>query len=153
MKKNKIFNLLFNVFTPLHLGMIISFMYRDNFSYIENLNRTIKVPSIVFPIVWSILYLLMGVFYHFLDKDYKGDKLKNVYWISLFINLMFTPILFGINSLILASIDVVLLLILVLYMFVITLKRKKIYGYFLLPYLVWSCVALTLMIDLLISNF
>ena len=152
MKKNEIGKLLFNVFTPLLLGMIISFLYRDNFSFVQNLNRTFVVPSFVFPIVWSILYVLMGIYYHFLDKETNNDKFKTIYWISLFVNLMFTPILFGINNLVLATIDVAILLGLIIYLFVISMLQKKKYGYLLIPYLIWLLAALTLMIDLLIKN-
>ena len=43
---------------PLLLGLIVGVVLKEDFSYIESLPRTIKVPSIVFPIVWTILYIL-----------------------------------------------------------------------------------------------
>ena len=61
MKKNQVINFVFNVFTPLILGAIVGFLTKNDYSYLDSLNRTIIIPPIVFPIVWSILYLLQGI--------------------------------------------------------------------------------------------
>ncbi len=148
----KLFKSLFYILIPLFLGVVISLIYKDNFNFINSLNRTIKVPSITFPIVWSILYLLNGIFYYFLKKDRDVKEIIKLFWISLFINLLFVPIFFGLNNLVISFIDIIVLLLIVIYLFVKLLVKKKKYSYLLVPYILWLIIALSLSLDLLINN-
>ena len=152
MKKLNIGTLLFDVFTPLILGSILGILVKDDFSYLETLNRNIVVPPVVFIIVWSILYLLMGLWYYLYEKNENKDYIKNLYWISLFVNLMFTPTLFLLKNIYLALINVIILLGLIIYIFINGIKNKQKYSYLLLPYIIWLFVALTIMIDLVSLN-
>lgn len=147
-----LFKSLFYILIPLLLGGAISFIYKDSFSFIDNLNRTIKVPSIFFIIAWTILYLLSGVFYYFIEKNNESINIRRLYWISLFINLIFVPILFGLNNLVLSFIDVLVLLLIITYLFIKLLVKKKKYSYLLTPYIIWLIIALSLSLDLLINN-
>ena len=93
MKKIDISDFLFHALFPIIVGSSIGFMLKDYNSYIEGLEKSIKVPSIVFPIVWSILYLLIGVWYHFFEIEAsKTDKI--IYYFGLLLNFMFSPVLF-----------------------------------------------------------
>ena len=153
MKKKNIISLIFNVGLPILLGFIISLITRDDISYLQTLNRNINVPSIVFPIVWSILYILMGIWMFLFSRDFPLDK-KNqiIYWISLVINLLFSLILFSFRQIILAFIDVIILLIMIIYLFLFTLSKDKKYAYLLLPYIVWLFIAFNLMLDIVVNN-
>lgn len=153
MKKNNIINFLITVFIPLIAAILISISTMGDFSYLESLNRNIKIPPIIFSIVWTFLYILMGLWSYFYERDYANDKLTlSVYWLSLIINLLFVPILFLFHSIIYSLIDVVLLIVLITYLFFKTISRKKNYSYLLLPYILWLIVASSLVIDLLIHN-
>ena len=48
MKKFDYSSFLFNVFSPLLLGTIIAFLFKDSFTSIDNLNRNINFPPIIF---------------------------------------------------------------------------------------------------------
>ena len=98
----------------------------------------------------NILYLIIGLWYHFFAKD-STDFDKTVYYLGLVVNLMFTPVLFYFNNIPLAFLIVVLLIIVNLYLFLKSIKKSKL-GYLLLPYVVWLCFACILMIDLLVNN-
>lgn len=148
----KLFRSSFYILIPLFLGVLISLIYKDNFNFVDSLNRTIKVPSITFPIVWSILYLLNGIFYFFLKKDQEAKEIIKLFWISLFINLLFVPILFGLNNLVISFIDIIVLLLIVTYLFIKLLIKRKKYSYLLIPYILWLIIALSLSLDLLINN-
>lgn len=152
MKKFDYSSFLFNVFSPLLLGTIIAFLFKDSFTSIDNLNRNINFPPIIFIIVWSVLYLLMGIWYFKFEKDNKNELINSIYWISLFVNLMFVPILFSLNNLVLALIDVIVLFAMILFLFIYSLKQKQKYAFLLLPYLIWLVLACTLMIDLILCN-
>ncbi len=153
MKKKEIINFIFVVFIPLIAGSIIALATKDDFAFIETLNRKIIIPPIVFGIVWSILYVLMGLWAYFYERDYKEDQTTLVvYWLSLIVNLLFTPILFLGHLLWPALIDVVILLIMILFLFIKTILKNKKYAYLLFPYILWLIMALTLMIDLVMHN-
>lgn len=150
MKTKEIGNKLFHILMPILLGTVVGIIFKDDMSYIETLERIIKVPTIVFPIVWSILYVLIGFWY---DKFEEEATLKDkvIYYILLLFNLLFTPILFYFKQIVIALLIVVVLLIGNIYLFVKSYRLGK-YSYLLIPYLLWLMVALTLMFDLLINN-
>lgn len=149
MKKIDIGNLLFHVLTPILLGMAVGLIFND-FEYVDSLNKTIDVPKIIFPIVWSILYLLIGIWYHNYEKE-ATSRNKVIYYILLGINFLFTPVLFYFHNIILALIIVVVLIIGNIYLLIDSIKKGK-YGYLLLPYILWLIFAGVLMVDLLINN-
>ena len=135
-----------HLFLPLLFGSLIGFCSKDDFSYLHTVPRRIHLPSLLFPIVWTVLYLLIGI-YDFYDYKKKKES-SNLYIISLFLNLVFTPLLFTFHLPFLATIDVILLFFCVAYLLIENLKNKEDYGYFLLPYLLWLGLALVLMIDI-----
>lgn len=153
MNKKEILKIAFYTLLPIILGSIVGFAVKDDYEYIESLNKVINIPTIVFPIVWSILYILMGIWSYLYDHEYPEDNMTlSIYWISLFVNLLFSPLLFIFEQNVLATIDVVVLIVMVGYLFWKTLKNNNKFAYLLLPYLLWLFTALTLMIDILIHN-
>lgn len=152
MNKKEIGKIAFYVLFPLVLGSIVGFLVKNDFSYLETLNRTIIIPPIVFPIAWTILYVTMGIWAYLYDRDFDDNKILSIYYIALLFNLLFSIVLFTLEMPLLAFIDVVILIIMIGYLFIKTLKNEKKYGFILLPYLLWLFVALSLMIDILIHN-
>lgn len=152
MNKKEIGKIAFYVLFPLVLGSIVGFLVKNDFSYLETLNRTIIIPPIVFPIAWTILYVTMGIWAYLYDRDFDDNKILSIYYIALLFNLLFSIVLFTLEMPLLAFIDVVILIIMIGYLFVKTLKNEKKYGFILLPYLLWLFVALSLIIDILIHN-
>ena len=151
--KNNIFKLAFNILIPLLLSFLVFLATKNDISYLETLNRKIVLPNIVYPIVWSVLYVLMGIWIYFYEKNHPDDKKTIVvYWISVFVNLMFSFILFSFHQVLLAFFDVIVLLIMIGYLFIKNLLQKEKYAYLLLPYIVWLCLATSLMVDLIVHN-
>ncbi|CDC41425.1 tspO/MBR family protein [Firmicutes bacterium CAG:449] len=151
--KNNIFKLAFNILIPLLLSFLVFLATKNDISYLETLNRKIVLPNIVYPIVWSVLYVLMGIWIYFYEKNHPDDKKTIVvYWISVFVNLMFSFILFSFHQILLAFFDVIVLLIMIGYLFIKNLLQKEKYAYLLLPYIVWLCLATSLMVDLIVHN-
>lgn len=151
--KNNIFKLAFNILVPLLLSFLVFLATKNDISYLETLNRKIVLPNMVYPIVWSVLYVLMGIWIYFYEKNHPDDKKTIVvYWISVFVNLMFSFILFSFHQILLAFFDVIVLLIMIGYLFIKNLLQKEKYAYLLLPYIVWLCLATSLMVDLIVHN-
>lgn len=152
MNKGKVKEFIFNVFSPLLLGSVIGLLTKDDFSYLDTLNRKINIPNIVFPIVWSGLYLLQGVWYNQYLKLENNKTIRFIYWTSIAVNLLFTPILFTYQLPSLAIIDVIVLICLIGYLFFYCITKKYKIAYLYLPYMIWLIIAFSLMVDILIHN-
>lgn len=124
--KNNIFKLAFNILIPLLLSFLVFLATKNDISYLETLNRKIVLPNMVYPIVWSVIYVLMGIWIYFYEKNHPDDKKTIVvYWLSVFVNLMFSFILFSFHQILLAFFDVIVLLIMIGYLFIKNLLQKK----------------------------
>lgn len=100
-------------------------------------------PSFVFPIVWTILYLLMGIGAAIVwksDSPVRGTALT-VYAIQLFFNCLWGVLFFGLHARLVAFIWLVALWLLIIVMIVLFYKAKPIAGYLQLPYLLWVTFA------------
>ena len=144
---------MFNVLFPLLLGFLSGYLLKDNYSYLETINRNLKVPSFVFIVVWTLLYILSGLYQYFYERDFPDDyKNEDVYYFSLLLNILFSPLLFLFHNHVLAFVDTLLLFVIVVYLFSNALSKDKKYAYLLLPYVIWLLIANVLMFDILISN-
>lgn len=125
-------------------------------SYI-NYNSLVKPflapPSIVFPIAWTILYILMGVSYGIL----KNRKLTNleidlIYYIQLGVNSLWSIFFFLLKWRLFASIWIIILAILIIVMILKFYNKNKISGLLQIPYLLWVLFAAYLNIAIYILN-
>lgn len=79
---------------PLGLGILVSLVLKDSFNYDSLIKPNFAPPAILFPIVWTILYTLMGVSYaRIKGKGINHDEVRKIYYSQLFVNLVW-PILF-----------------------------------------------------------
>ena len=150
MKRIEIKDLVINILIPVASGTLVGLIFKDYTSSIEEFNRSIVVPPIVFPIVWSVLYILMGVWFYFFGME-ASTKQKIYYYALLGVNLLFTPVLFYFKNITFSLVITLILLIGNSYLFINYLKKDK-KSYILLPYLIWLVVANILMLDLFIDN-
>jgi len=90
----KIIKNIFYIFLPIILGSIVGFLISDSIDY-QFLNKPpFAPPKILFPIMWSIIYLLLGISYK-LFRDKSSDKKGIIiYYVELLINLIFCIIFF-----------------------------------------------------------
>ena len=72
--KEKIFHF-FQIFSPLILGSLVGFVIKDFMDYSSLNQPPFAPPGIVFPIAWTVLYLLMGISYYFYRKTDKNSAL------------------------------------------------------------------------------
>lgn len=76
---------------------------------------SITPPAIVFPIVWSILYVLMGLSLSFLIKRKSAKWLIAVWGAQLFFNFLWSILFFSWRSPLLGLLDILLLDFLVVF--------------------------------------
>lgn len=144
--------LLYIVITFL-IGSFFAIFTSNNETY-QSLNKIIEVPGIVFPIVWSILYLLMAISAYIIsesDDPNKTKALKN-YFSQLVVNSLWTLIFFGFKLYTFGFIWILLLIALVILMIYNFYKIKKIAGYLNIPYLLWLIFAAVLNISIVVLN-
>lgn len=149
----KLIKNLFYLLTPIILGTLIGILTSNSIDY-NTLNKPpLSPPSILFPIVWSIIYILIGISYYLFKKNNFFDKLETIiYYIQLFINYTWS-ILFFTLKLRFFSIIWILLLIIAIYLLISLFKQKnKVSAYLLIPYLLWCIYATYLNIGVYILN-
>ena len=125
------------------VGGFFSFFTMNNMDTFKELDKPINVPAVVFPIVWSILYLLMSISYYIVsnsNSEYK-DEAKTAYIVQLIINSLWSLIFFGFEAYLLAFIWLLILLISVIIMIVNFYKVNKIAAYLQIPYVLWIIFA------------
>lgn len=112
-------------------------------------------PNQFFPIAWGIIYTLIGIsFLIILQKRNNQEKYlaMNFYLIQLVFNFLWTYLFFDLQSINLALIDVILLLIFLIPTIIYFFKLSKLAGWLLIPYLLQVIFALYLNFGLLILN-
>ena len=144
---------IFYLFFPLIVGGIVGFIISGNIDYTNLVKPPLAPPKILFPIIWSIIYLLMGISYFILNK--KENKLElesKIYYFQLFVNALWSIIFFLLKWRFVAILWIILLDALVISMIVLFYKKVKLSGYLNLLYLVWVLFATYLTIGIYILN-
>jgi len=125
--------LLISILIPLILGTLVGLLIVPN----SNINSIL--PPLIFPIVWTILYILMGI------SSYRIYQITNnisrIYIIQLIFNLLWSFIFFNAKLYILAFIWIIILFILVIKMILEFIKIDKLSGYLQIPYAIWLIIA------------
>jgi benzodiazapine receptor len=89
-------------------------------------------PNYVFPIVWTFLYVLLGIsFKKILDS--KDNILISLFIINLLLNITWTYLYFHKKDVKNAFINIIILLIIS----IIILNKKYELKYYLIPYILW----------------
>ena len=107
-------------------------------------------PKILFPIMWSILYLLMTISVYLATKN--SDDAYKIYFIQLIVNAFWTVIFFGLKLRLLAFIWIIFLFILVIIMIKKFYKENKNAGLLQIPYIIWLLIAMYLNLSIYLLN-
>ena len=150
---NNFFTYFKSILVPLILGGVIGFI-TSKYMNLDTLNKPfLTPPSIVFPIAWGILYVLMGISYGILkDKGLTDKKIDIVYYVQLVINALWSIFFFVLKWRLFAFIWILLLLASVITMTVEFYKKNKISGLLQIPYILWIVFASYLNLTLYLLN-
>lgn len=140
--KLNIKRLLIFILVPLSLGTLVGILTTNN-SNVESI-----LPPWIFPVVWTILYILMGISSYLIYEDTK--EIPKIYIIQLIFNLLWSFVFFTLNLKTLAFIWILLLILLVIIMIKDFLSKNKLAGYLQIPYLIWLLIAATLNLILIV---
>ena len=107
-------------------------------------------PKILFPIVWTILYILMSISLY-LSSKYDNEVYK-VYGIQLVLNSLWSPLFFMFKTYLFSTIELIILLFIVIIMMYQMYLKNKAAGYLQIPYFIWLLYALYLNVSIFILN-
>ena len=155
MNKTKIktyaYSILFDLVVCGVAGLLTS-MGMDEYDLVEKPNLT--PPDIVFPIMWTILYVLMGISsarIFMLDNSKERNRSLIVYLLQLFFNFFWSILFFNFQAYAFSFFWLVALWVLILSMIIMFSRLDKLSAYLQIPYLLWVSFAgyLNLMVWLL----
>jgi len=154
MKKFNLRSLLYYTTIPLMLAFTISMLIPNYQDFYSSLNKPFEIDSKVFIVVWSVLYVLMGISAYLVDNSGKENIKSSLvfYYLQLFVNLMWPVIFFWLQRILLALGVLMLLIIMVIVLMIKFFKINKTSTYLLIPYLLWLIFACYLNFQIYILN-
>lgn len=144
------------VLLPLVVGGL-SALFTGGMSDFKSINKpALSPPGWLFPVVWTILYILMGVasyiVYNSNAPEYKKNSALLCYGIQLFFNFMWSIIFFCWKLYLFAFIWLLVLLALIICTALKFYKISTVAGYLLLPYIIWVSFAAYLNFGIYLLN-
>lgn len=154
MKKINWKTLIISILIPLALGALIGLITNSVVDYNSFTKPFFAPPSWVFPTVWTLLYILMGISSYLIIEDNSYDKsiAMILYVIQLIVNLLWSIIFFVFDWKLFAFIWIILLIILVSLMIKSFSKVNKKAALLQLPYLIWLIFAAVLNLSIVLLN-
>ena len=131
---------------PLLVGGISALLTRNSMKNFEILQKPpLSPPGWLFPVVWTILFVLMGIasYLVYTSNAPKEEKKKalQIYAIQLFFNFFWSILFFNFQTYSFAFVWLVALLILILSTTFAFWRISKPAGYLLIPYIIWVTFA------------
>ncbi len=138
--------LLINLFIPLTVGGLSALLTMGSMKTFESINKPpLSPPGWLFPVVWTILFALMGISAYLVYVTSYSKKQKNnaftVYAVQLIFNFFWSIIFFNMQAYLFAFIWLVILWALILLNIILFYRISKPAGLLLIPYLLWVTFA------------
>lgn len=141
----------------LAVGGLSALLTRENMRLFSEVSKPLFTPpAFLFPVVWTILYILMGfssavIFEHRRFKKREAETGLILYGINLILNFFWSIIFFNMRAYSFAFAWLLILWSVILAMIAQFYKVNKLSAYLQIPYLIWVTYAgyLTLGISVL----
>jgi len=151
----KVKPLLVSIAIALGVGTLAGFLSRGSGQVYETLVQPpLSPPGIVFPIVWSVLYVLMGISAYLIweTQDPARTRALAVYGVQLAVNFVWPLLFFNAQMFTLSFAWIVLLWVLVLWMVLLFYRIRPAAGLWQIPYLLWVSFATYLNLGVALLN-
>lgn len=155
MKNRK--DLIFCLLVPLLVGTLSAFLTRNAMEQFERLNKPpLSPPGWLFPVVWTILYLMMGAASYLVRRSggprrAVGEALT-LYAVQLGFNFLWSILFFNMGRYLFAFFWLVVLWVLILAAALRFYRLSKTAGYLMVPYLLWVAFAGYLNLGIYLTN-
>lgn len=138
-RKNKLIK---SIAIPLIAGGASAFLTRSSMETFEALNQPpLSPPGWLFPIVWTILYILMGISLYLILQSDADDKTaksaQKIFYFQLALNFLWPLLFFNMGWFILVFAELIVLWLAVLVMIKKFFDTSKLAAYLNIPYLIW----------------
>ena len=155
MRKGK--TLLLCLALPLAVGLLASLLTLGGMrDYGEMLKPPLSPPGWVFPLAWTLWYLLMGLASWRVAVSAASEDLKqtalSLYAVQLAANFLWPLVFFGLGRYWLAFFWLLVLLVLAVLTWQVFRRLDRRAGALLVPYLLWLCFAAYLNLGAAILN-
>lgn len=147
--------LIISLLIPLGVGALSAFLTRNSMDVYSNINQPpLAPPSILFPIVWTILFALMGVSSYLVYVSNAKNKREalSLYGVQLVVNFIWPLIFFNMQAYFAAFIWLIFLWVLVLLIIWHFHKAKPLAAYLQIPYILWLTFAAYLNLAIYLLN-
>ena len=139
------------------VGLLAGLLTRDaTMIYANTIQKPpLSPPAIVFPIVWTVLYALMGIGAARVTTSPKrktDDIALNLFVIQLIVNFFWSFFFFNAQAFGFAAIWLILLWVLVLLMIIAFWKVDRLAAWLQIPYLIWLTFAAYLNLGVYLLN-
>ena len=131
------------ILTPIAVGTL-SALFSGNMMIYSSINKpALSPPGNLFPIVWTILYILMGISSYIIyeSDDPNKESALRTYSLQLFFNFFWSIIFFRFNLYFTSFAWLIALIILIVRMIREFYQIKPIAAYLQIPYLFWCIFA------------
>lgn len=139
---------------PLAVGVLSALLTRGGMMTFAELNKpALSPPGWLFPVVWTILYVLMGIASYLVVTSKKPNGAALItYGLQLVFNFFWSIIFFNLQAYLFAFVWLVILWILILKTTVKFFKIDETAGILMIPYLLWVTFAGYLNLSIYLLN-
>ena len=144
-----------NLIIPLLVGGLSAWLTRQQMETYMHLNKPLlSPPGWLFPIVWTFLYILMGIssYMIYISQDDRRENALIIYTFQLFINFCWPLFFFNLHNYFIALMILLVLIVTVIYMMILFKQINKTSFYLNIPYIIWLFFALYLNFMIFINN-
>lgn len=135
--------LVISILIPIAVGYLSALLSGNMVSYSSLSKPPLSPPAVVFPIIWTLLYILMGISSYTIyrsDHAGKSEALKT-YFLQLFFNFCWSILFFGLKQYLFAFLWLLVLILLICMMIRQFYKISPAAAYLQIPYLLWCLFA------------
>lgn len=119
----------------------IGSQFTDIGVWYESIKPSIAPPNFVFPIVWTILFILIALSFYLVLIKRKNNKIIVIYGANFILNILWSSFFFYLKKPSFAFIEIIILFLSIVLMIHSAFKINKKAAYLLIPYLLWVAFA------------
>lgn len=152
MKKINWKSLIICLILPLAVGGLSALLIKNDMEfYLQVKKPPLSPPSLLFPIIWGLLYFLMGISSYLIlnERERENDSQKEtqirsalwIYGLQLGVNFFWPLFFFQMRAYLVAFLWLLLLIVLVIWLIRSFYRIKPVAAYLQIPYLIWILFA------------
>jgi benzodiazapine receptor len=139
---------------PLGVGYVSSIFTQSSIAdwYLQLIHPVGTPPAQAFRVVWTLLYVMMGLSLWSASQAQTAKQAYALFYLQLFFNLLWSFLFFGMQSILLGLIDILLIDVTLAATIWSFWRYSKIAALLLVPYFLWVLYATYLNISLFFLN-